>query len=256
VSAALIAVLLVAGLTVIILALMEGGRRLRLARPLAGLEPAGLGGVEGALFGLLALLVAFTFGGGAQRFDARRQLIVEEANAIGTAYLRLDLLAAGEQPVLRDLFRSYVDARLAAYRALPDLARARDSLARAATVQQEIWSRSVAAAASAPTTAPSMLLLPALNEMFDVANARLLAARIHVPRVVLSLLGAIALVCALLAGYSLAGNPRRPYFHTLAFALALAVALYVIVDYEFPRLGLIRVDALDQAIVDVRAQMR
>jgi hypothetical protein len=72
----------------------------------------GLGAVEGAIFGLLGLLIAFTFSGAAARFDTRRQLIVEEANAIGTAYLRIDLLPPGAQPGLREIFRQYVDARL------------------------------------------------------------------------------------------------------------------------------------------------
>jgi len=66
---------------------------------------AGAGAVEGSVFGLLGLLIAFTFSGAAFRFDARRQLAVEETNAIGTAYLRLDLLPADKQPALRDSFR-------------------------------------------------------------------------------------------------------------------------------------------------------
>ncbi|HEY5866855.1 MAG TPA: DUF4239 domain-containing protein, partial [Candidatus Tectomicrobia bacterium] len=72
----------------------------------------GIGAIEGAVFGLMGLLIAFTFSGATSRFDTRRQLIVEEANAIGTAYLRLDLLPAAAQPALRELFRRYVDARL------------------------------------------------------------------------------------------------------------------------------------------------
>ena len=83
---------------------------------------AGAGVVDGAVFGLLGLLVAFTFSGAATRFDARRQLVVEEANAIGAAYLRLDVLPAAAQPALRARFREYLDSRLAAYRAVPDMA--------------------------------------------------------------------------------------------------------------------------------------
>jgi hypothetical protein len=78
--------------------------------------------VNGAVFGLLGLLVAFTFSGAANRFDTRRQLVVEETHAIGTAYLRLDVLPATAQPALRARIREYLDSRLAAYRAMPDLA--------------------------------------------------------------------------------------------------------------------------------------
>ena len=257
-TALLIAVLLVAAFTAILLAAMDVGRRLRVAQP--DLIPDSSGGafssVEGAVFGLLGLLVAFTFAGAAQRFEGRRQLVVQEANAIGTAYLRLDVLPPAAQPQLRELVREYVDARLAVYAASADLARARAELDRVAVLQQKIWTQAVAATQAAPTPAPQIVVLPALNEMFDVANARYLATRMHVPLLLMILLAALSLASALLAGYLLAGNPKKTYFHTLTFALGLAVALYVIVDYEFPRIGLIRMNALDQAIVDVRATMQ
>src|SRR5262245_35211929 len=87
--------------------------------------------VQGSVFALLGLLVAFTIAGGETRLDARRRLIVDEANAIETAYLRLDLLPPSAQPVLRDDFRRYIDARLAFYARLPDLARAKAEHTRA-----------------------------------------------------------------------------------------------------------------------------
>jgi len=81
--------------------------------------------------------------------DGRRQLVVEEANAIGTAYLRLDVLPHEAQPALRDKFRRYVEARLDAYRKLPDIAAAKEGLARAAVLQGEIWGEAVAASRAA-----------------------------------------------------------------------------------------------------------
>ena len=86
-----------------------------------GVVAVGESAAEGAIFALLGLLVAFTFSGAASRFDARRQLIVEETNDIGTAYLRLRLLPLSAQPALREQFRQYVDARLAFYRKLKDM---------------------------------------------------------------------------------------------------------------------------------------
>src|SRR3954470_7110389 len=95
------------------LILLEVGRRIGVRRRVLDPEGAvaGLGAIESAVFGLMGLLLAFPFSGAASRFDVRRQLIVEETNAIGTAYLRLDLLPTSYQPRLRDDFRSYVDAR-------------------------------------------------------------------------------------------------------------------------------------------------
>src|SRR5205807_1526863 len=98
--------------------LLLAGRRIGVRQ--RALDPegavAGFGAVEGAVFGVMGLLLAFTFSGAASRFDGRRQLIVQETNAIGTAYLRVDLLAASRQPELREDFRRYIDARLAVYR--------------------------------------------------------------------------------------------------------------------------------------------
>lgn len=99
---------------------------------------AGVGVVEAAVFGLLALLVGFTFSEAAQRFDHRRELIIEEVNAIGTAWLRIDLLPTEAQPAIRDAFRRYLDARLAAYRRLPDVEAAMRELDVAARAKTDI----------------------------------------------------------------------------------------------------------------------
>jgi len=110
-----------------LLGMIELGRRLGISkRTRHGTVSEGLGAVEGAVFGLLGLLIAFTFSGAASRFDSRRGLIVEEANDIGTAWLRIDVLPTEAQPALRDKFREYTDARIAVYRAFPDIAAERD----------------------------------------------------------------------------------------------------------------------------------
>ena len=140
----LLGVSLVVGLFITMLALLELGRRMGRRRA-ADTEGARTGVVDSAVFALLSLLLAFTFSGAAARFDARRHLVVEEANAIGTAYLRLDLLPADAQPALREMFRRYVETRLEAYRKLPDVPATRAELVKAAKLQGEIWSQAVAA---------------------------------------------------------------------------------------------------------------
>src|SRR4029453_14229026 len=104
------------------LLLFEIGRRIGLRRRAKAAEGAGAGsgGIEASIFALLGLLVAFSFSDAAARFDTRRQLIVEETNAIGTAYLRLDLLPVEAQLTLRERFRQYLAARLEDHRKLPD----------------------------------------------------------------------------------------------------------------------------------------
>jgi hypothetical protein len=217
---------------------------------------AGVGAVEGAIFGLLGLLIAFTFSGAYSRFEARRQLIVQEANNIGTAWLRLDLLPAAAQPALRDLFRQYVDSRLAAYRMVPNMAAANSELARAARMQGDIWTQAVAACRSSEGQSSTMLLLPALNQMFDIVTDRTAAVSTHTPVVIFLMLGALALLGSVLAGFDMAGAKRRSWFHILGFAFIMSLTVYVILDLEFPRMGLIRVDYVDQLLVDLRQSMK
>ncbi len=253
----LIVALSVLVLFAILLALLEIGSRLG-ARALARNPDAttGAGAMEGAVFALLGLLLAFTFSGAASRFDDRRQLIIDETNAIGTAYLRIDLLQSSAQPELRDAFRRYLDQRIAVYSALPDMAASNIAFARANELQQQIWDMSVAAA-TAPGSAPGSVqtVLPALNEMIDITTTRAMAAKMHPPPVVFGLLFGLMLLGALLAGYAMAGGKTRKWLYRMTFAFTLAGAAYVIVDFEFPRFGLIKVDAFDQALVELRQSM-
>lgn len=210
---------------------------------------------EAAVVGLLGLLVAFTFSGAGSRFDSRRNLIVDETNAIGTAWLRLDLLPADRQQPVRDLFRKYVDARLAAYQAVPDMDAVATAAAKAEALQREIWSASVTYARETNSTPAFTLLLPALNQMIDIATTRTAATMMHPPLAVYAILGVLALVAAVFAGYGMAGRRVVSYIHRFGYAVVITVAVYLIIDFEFPRLGFIRVDAHDQLLVDLRRSM-
>ena len=240
-----------------VLVLLELGRRIGRSR--AARDPqaprAEVGALDGAVFALLGLLIAFTFSGAASRWDARRQLVIEEANAIGTAYLRLDVLAPDAQPALREKFRRYVDARLAAYRSFPDLSAVKAEMARAVTLQGEIWAQAVAACRSEGAQPARMLILPALNAMIDITTTRTVAAQTHPPSIVYAMLVVLMLVSSLLAGHRMAEG-ERSWVHMVGFAATMALALYVIIDLEFPRGGFIRLDAYDQLLVDVRESMR
>jgi hypothetical protein len=242
-----------------ILLFTEVGRRVgiaRLARDPEGLTK-GASAAEAAVFGLLGLLIAFTFSGAASRFEDRRHLITTEANAIGTAYLRLDLLSEDTQPEMKDLFRRYVEIRLATYRDFADQTATDAALAEGAALQGNIWAKALTACRKpeAPAHA-AMLVLPALNEMIDITTTRVMATRNHPPLIVFLLLGALSLVGALLVGYGTSPNKDRSWFHTVVFAAILSLTVWVIVDLEFPRLGLIRVDAADQVLLELRKTMQ
>lgn len=243
---------LVGFLAAMLLALELGWRlgRRRLHRDPAGAQ-IGVGALEGAIFGLMGLLIAFTFSGAAARFDGRRELLLKETNVIGTAWLRLDLLPTPVRDELRADMRKYVDLRLAATRT-----QATEADAAITALERQMWARAVGSLQEARDARFGTLVLPALNEMFDVATARYLASQTHPPGVIYALLLILALVCALLAGHGMAGGKRRSWLHILLFVGSLLMAIYVIVEIEFPRRGLVRIDRYDQLLVDLRQSMR
>jgi hypothetical protein len=253
------AVLFAAALFVGMLVMLEVGRLVGARRRKAEGEAAraGVTEVESAVYALLGLLIAFTFSGAASRFDDRRRLVAQEVNAIGTAWLRLDLLPADSRDEMRELFRKYVDSRIESYQRLPrDLRGAKEELARSIGLQGRIWGRAIAAVnAHSARESDERLILPALNEMFDIVTTRTNAMRIHPPLVIWAMLALLSLMGALLAGYAMAEAKTRGWLHVVSFALVLALTVYVIVDIEYPRLGLIRMDDTDQLMVDLRQSM-
>jgi len=240
------------------MAMLEIGRRLgerRHARD-PGEARERLGTVEGAIFGLLGLLIAFTFSGAAGRYDQRRELVVQEANTLGDAWARLDALPAATQPPIRDAMRRYVAARLETYRRLPDVDAAMRELRHSEEIQNEVWKASVAACATPEGQRVTMLVLPALDTAFDMTVLRTAAAMHHPPPIIFVMLLALALASALIAGYGMTGGKRRNWAYMLGFAAVIAIAVYVILDIEFPRIGFVRVDAADQMLEDVLESMR
>ncbi|HEX7880263.1 MAG TPA: DUF4239 domain-containing protein [Candidatus Eisenbacteria bacterium] len=211
--------------------------------------------VDGAIFALLGLLIAFTFSGAAARFDTRRLQIATEANHIGTSWLRLDLLPADYRHELRGLFRQYLDARLDTYRKLPDVNAALAELARSQELQRQIWSKAVAGCDARADPSVRTLLLGSINEMIDITTTRTMAARIHPPTVIFLLLTCMTLGCSFLAGHAMAGHPGRPWVHHLVFAIVISSVTYTILDIEHPRAGVIRISAADQVLEELRHEM-
>jgi hypothetical protein len=210
--------------------------------------------IDGAVFALLGLVVAFSFSGAVSRFDERRQLTVEEANDIGTAYLRLDLLPVDAQPPLRDLMRQYLESRIRFYQDLPDANSATREMAVTQDLQNKIWAQGrTAAHDSQPAT---MLLLPALNDMFDIVTSRSMAIFMHPPTIIFIMLFGLALISAILAGYNMTKPQRPEWLRIWVFAAVTAITFHVIVDVEFPRAGLIRSTAFDQTLANLRGSMK
>jgi hypothetical protein len=158
---------------------------------------------------------------------------------------------------MRAALRSYVDARIETYRVLPDMKAASASLARSQALQADVWAQATAACRSADIDpGVTVLTMTALNQMFDLATTRLAASQMHPPWIIYGMLAALALASALLAGFQSAGAKAHAWVHQLGFAVMVAFTVYVILDMEFPRLGWIRLDAIDQVLIGVRAGMK
>jgi hypothetical protein len=247
----LVKVLCIGGL---MLFLLESGRRIgkrSIVRDPEG-SHLGLGPVEAAVFGLMGLIIALTFSGAALRFDQRRMLIIDEANAIGTAYLRVDLLPDDAQPSIRRDFREYLEARIALYHNISDKKKVAELEERTASLQMIIWKASVIACQKSDNKSASMLLLPALNSMIDICSTRTAVRQVHQPNIIFIVMIILAFVCSLIAGYGLALKKSRSWIHLIGFTLVLLVTIIVIIDIEYPRLGFIRIDALDMLLSDLR----
>jgi hypothetical protein len=252
-----LAVLVICGLVLLILASIEIGyrigcrRRQRLSEKAQDLYST----IEGSMLALLGLLIAFTFSGAGARFDARRALIGQEANTIGTAYLRIDLVPSAAQTQLREDFRKYTRSRIEAFRKIPDVKAVDKELAQAEDLQRRIWMQAVEATRQSGPAVQS-LVLSSLNEMIDITTIRTVAARSHPPLAVFVMLALTLCASSALMGYSSAMADVRQWVYTITYALVLSAAVYVILDYEFPRIGFIHVGSMDQVLVDTLAKMQ
>lgn len=229
------------------------GKRYVKKNPTHQLESIGV--AEGSVFALLGLLIAFSFTGAYERFEARKLHIIDEANAASTTYLRFGLFAEPYQSQLRDLFKQYMDARLAAYEHLLDFNESTIDLNHSKALEKEIWQQTLIASKATNNVAATQLVITSLNNAFDIATLRYAITRIHPPVAIFVLLIGLAMLGGFLAGYSTAINQRLNYIHIMSYVLITAFVIYLIIDVELPRLGLINVDSFDSILIDARNRM-
>jgi hypothetical protein len=222
----------------------------------------GLGTVEGALFGLMGLLLAFTISGALQRFDDRRQLVLQESTAAATAYDRLGVFQGNAARDLQQKLRDYVRARVDLYRMPHDFLLWRRMEEFSGAQQQaivsrkkDLWDTAVATCPRADFQPACSLALPALNSLFEVARLRAGASEKHPPQIIYVMLFGLGLGCSTLAGFGMAGAARSGV-HMALFAGTLTLALYIVTDMEYPRLGLISIEGFDHFLADALDQMR
>ena len=224
---------------------------------------AGLATVEGAVFALIGLLLAFTISGALQRFDERRQLVVQEANAASTAHDRLGLFEGDVGRNLQAKLKDYVEARIDLYRMPHDFSLWRRSELfspeqqdKIVDLKNKLWNATAAVCPQASFRPACSQALPGLTSLFEVARSRLGASEKHPPQIVYVMLFGLGLGGSLLAGFGMAAATARSWIHMLIFAATLTVTLYTVTDMEYPRLGLIRIENFDHFLVDAHQQMQ
>jgi fumarate reductase subunit D len=238
---------------------LEIGRQLGIAQAarIGESSRSGIGVIDGVVFAVFSLLLGFTFHGATTRFDRRRDLVAGEVGSVAMAWARLDALPADSQRGIRTAFRRYLDAVLESYSDVKRVGSAESEQQHLAIVraQNETWQLSLATCLTEQGEKARMLVLPALNEMFHSVEKERLARRMHPPAVIWVMLGIAALTSSTFAGYNMSSAPTRNWIYILGMAATVSIVMYVIIELEYPRLGLIRVDAFDQALVDLRATM-
>ena len=161
------------------------------------------------MLGLLALMISFTFAMALTRFDARRDAVLNEANAIGTTALRARLLPSPHSSDCLALLRDYVKVRLDITRRVPSNAELNEAISRSNAIQEALWQQAKAMAAKDSGLVPTGLFIQSLNDMIDNHEKRLTAARNRVPNIALVALYAIAAIAIAFTGYAGAAEPRR-----------------------------------------------
>jgi uncharacterized membrane protein (Fun14 family) len=213
--------------------------------------------VQASPLGVLALMLGFTFSQALQRFDSRSEAVVDEANAIGTAYLRAQLLPASVRSQVKALLQTYLDTRVrASVIPLSDQAAREAELAETGQQQAALWRYASQAAEEDPNPVTTGLFIQSLNEMIDSYGRRIAALDRHVPEVVLFLLfGTFALTLGIV-GYA-AGIAGHRVSNVAYIMIALIVLLvFVIIDLDRPRRGLIQVSqaSLTELRTSIQAQ--
>ncbi|MCB0243707.1 MAG: hypothetical protein KDI12_09875, partial [Anaerolineae bacterium] len=238
-------ILIAAVLFALLLIAVEVGYRLGLRNQPAVDEESRshVNAFQASLLGVLALLLGFTFSLALQRFDSRSQAVVDESNAIGTTYLRSQLLPVSMQAEVQGLLRSYLDVRVQESTVtLSDLAGRQALLDQAGQYQNSLWHYAVLAAQEDKSPVTSGLFIQALNAMIDSFGSRNAALDRHVPEVVLFLLFAVFLLTWGIVGYAAGAAGHRPSKVAYLMLVLVVLLVFIIIDLDRPRRGLIEVD--------------
>ncbi|MAM88354.1 MAG: hypothetical protein CME36_13705 [unclassified Hahellaceae] len=210
--------------------------------------------IQGSLLGILALLLGFTFSLALQRFDARSVAVVDEANAIGTTALRAQLLPDPLKAEVTDLLKQYTDNRVGAATVALDHEEQRAVLlTEGSQLLDQLWLKAIESAEMDGGPVRSGLFIQALNDMIDEYTNRDAVLSRHVPELVLMLLHGTFLMTGLLVGYASGVSGHRASFVSYILIGLIVLLVFIIIDLDRPRRGLIEVD--QKSLLDLQRSL-
>jgi hypothetical protein len=207
--------------------------------------PTGM--LVGSILALLAFLLAVTMGTAADRFDARRALVLEESNAIGTAYLRAGYLPQPESDQVRELFREYVPLRI-----VDPGDDVQADIAKSLEIQNQIWAITEQVARDNGSDVVA-LYVESINDVIDVHESRVTAGFARVPETLVLLLVVGAALSLAMVGYSAGLTRRRSLLSAFVLIIALGAVITVVIDLDRPQEGFIKVS--QQPLIDLQQQI-
>jgi len=209
------------------------------------------GSIQASILGLLALLLGFTFSMSMQRYDNRSMALIDEANAIGTAALRVQLLPEHYQQEANDLLSKYVESRIEMSQL--DLAKSKQRSnynSQIIELQKDLWSLAVSATNDDPRPVTSGAFVKSLNDLIDSQGKRNALLQMHVPEVVLILLFLVFISSGGILGYSAGLSGNRMIAPIALVSLLITLIVFIIIDLDRPKRGLIQVN--QGAMIELR----
>jgi hypothetical protein len=218
-------------------------------------DESSLSSIIGATLGLLAFMLAFTFGIAAERYQTRKQLLLDEVNAIGTTFLRARLLQEPHRSEVQKLLREYVDIRVHLAKETPkrQFEEFKEILSRSEAMQNQLWSHAVALAEADRSSEVDALFISSLNEVIDFHNSRITVLQYHIPTLIWYVLFFITILSMATVGYQAGLSGQSSIKIGIVLALTFSSVIFLITDLDRVT-GNLRVN--QQPMFDLQKQMQ
>ena len=205
-----------------------------------------------SFFGLLFLILAFTFGMSINRYDTRRQIIIQESNAISTALLRADLYVEKERLLFRNDFKQYIETRINYFKVGVNAKKREQLNILTRSISHKLWTRASRLSHNYSNTDASRQMIPALNEMFDITTTRTAAENAKIPDSIIWLLFILTFIASFFSGYSSSFKGGTDWFANFGFGVMISLTFLFILDLDRPYRGFVTLDESNKSIIELR----